>query len=99
MNDNKGALSDFNKVIRENPKHYKAIHNRGLTKASLQDYDGALTDFDKSLEIDPRYADAYYDRGIIKIKVGQKETGFQDLKKAAGLGHAKAKNALQNLLK
>jgi len=58
-----------------------------------------LEDFDKALEIDPRYADAFYERGMLKIKAGQKEDGFQDLKKASGLGHEKAKRALLNLLK
>jgi len=36
---------------------------------------------------------------MLKIKAGQKEDGFQDLKKASGLGHEKAKRALLNLLK
>ena len=66
----KGAIQDFNKVIKINPKNGGAYYCRGMAKAELKDYRGAMQDYNKAIEINPEDADAYCFRGIIKKELG-----------------------------
>ncbi len=88
--DYEGAIEDYNKAIKINPKLSEAYHNKGVAKAYLGDYRGALKDFDKAIEINPMFAEAYYNRGVAKIGLGQKYSGCLDLSKAGELGFDKA---------
>ena len=51
-----GAISDFNKVIRINPKDSDAYHKRGDAKSKLEDHSGAISDYSKAVEISPSAA-------------------------------------------
>jgi tetratricopeptide (TPR) repeat protein len=53
-----GAMSDFNKAIRLDPKNENAHFFRGAAKSELKDYRGAIADHSKVIEINPKYADA-----------------------------------------
>ena len=65
LNDYKGAIADYNKAIKLNPRD-TAYYNRGCAKFDLKDYNGALEDFTKAIELDPTFANAYYNRGVAK---------------------------------
>lgn len=65
--DYQGALADYNRVIKTNPKSANAYYNRGLLKATkLQDYPGALADYNRAIRLKPTYDAAYTNRGNLK---------------------------------
>ena len=49
----KGAIADYDKAIKLDPKYISAYYNRGLAKYDLKDYEGASSDFDKANELNP----------------------------------------------
>jgi tetratricopeptide (TPR) repeat protein len=58
-----GAIAEFDKAIKINPKSSMAYNNRGLMHSKQRDYKGALADYNKAIEIDPNYGGAYTNRG------------------------------------
>ena len=88
-------MKDYNKAIGINPKHYKALHNRGLLKTVQNDNKGAVEDFTRAVVINPHYGDAYYNRGVAKLNLGQKDGACTDFKKARELGQIKSKAAIE----
>jgi tetratricopeptide (TPR) repeat protein len=94
MDDNRGAMLDYNKAIEINPKFVLGYLNRSLLKGKLKDYQGAIDDLSRVIGIEPKNAAAYLYRGMAKNESGQKESGCLDIKKAAELGLALAKEAL-----
>jgi tetratricopeptide (TPR) repeat protein len=65
--DYQGALADYNRLIKANPKSANAYYNRGLLKATnLQDYPGALADYNRAIQLKPTYDAAYTNRGNLK---------------------------------
>ena len=86
-----GAISDYNRVIKQYPNHpkiYDAYNNRGLAKSELNDYQGGIADYSKAIEINPQYAAAYSNRGITKgIGFSDDIGACDDFKKAASLGN------------
>ena len=80
--DHNGAIKDYTKVIKINPKEANAFYNRGLAKKNINDFSGAIKDFTSSLKINPNDKEAYYMRG--KSKDGNKDYkgAIEDLKKA-----------------
>ena len=65
--DYQGALADYNRVIKNNPKSANAYYNRGLLKATnLKDYPGALADYNRAIQLKPTYDAAYTNRGNLK---------------------------------
>jgi tetratricopeptide (TPR) repeat protein len=65
--DYKGALADYNQVLRIDPKYALAYNNRGYLKMQrLNDVNGALADFNRSISINPTFATAYNNRAFLK---------------------------------
>ena len=60
--DHNGAISDYTKAIKINPKFYRVYFNRGLSKGKLNDYEGAISDFTKAIKINPNYSEAFNNR-------------------------------------
>ena len=48
LKDYKGAIEDFNKVIKDYPKDGRAFIERGDLKVELKDYMGAIADYKKA---------------------------------------------------
>ena len=55
--DHKGAIADFDKAIKLNPKDEYAYNNRGIAKESTGDYKGAIADWGKAIELNPSLKD------------------------------------------
>ena len=55
-----GAIKDFSKAIKINPKFETAYINRGLAKHEWNYLDGAIDDFNKAIEINPYSFDSYF---------------------------------------
>ena len=50
LRDYQGAISDYNKAIRNQPDYALAYTNRGITKEDIGDLKGACTDWSKATE-------------------------------------------------
>jgi len=46
LDDNRGAIADYNLAINVNPNYYLAYNNRAWTKSVLGDPKGAVADYD-----------------------------------------------------
>ncbi|WP_190233957.1 tetratricopeptide repeat protein [Nostoc sp. 'Peltigera membranacea cyanobiont' 213] len=51
--DYRGAIEDFNQILKIEPKNAYAYVGRGLGNFGLDEYQAAKTDFDKAIEITP----------------------------------------------
>jgi tetratricopeptide (TPR) repeat protein len=90
-----GAIQDYNKAIKLNPKDSGAYFSMGISKDHLKNYREAIQDYTKVIELNPNHANAYNNRGLAKIFLEQKDDGCLDLSKAGELGHAKAYEAIK----
>ena len=109
MGDRKSAISDFDKVIKLNPKNIVSYYYRGLMKMQENDPKGALDDMDKTVELLPDYADAWYARYEIKLKLKDMAGAQKDYKMAMDIARknnlsadsltTKKKDFLQSLVK
>jgi len=81
-------------VEQSNKTHFYRIDELYYARASaylmLGDYQKSLMDADKAIELDARKERFYKVRGFAKNKLGQKESSFEDFKKAAELGDPEA---------
>jgi tetratricopeptide (TPR) repeat protein len=75
------ALKDYTRVIKIDDKNGEAYYNR--------------KDYAKALKINPNDADLFYNRGAVYLSKGQDSKAMADFKKAAQMGHAKAKDLLK----
>ena len=66
--DHYGAISDFKKAIKINPKYDIAYNNRGIVRKNLGDYEGAILDINYIVNINPKDLKAIISRGQIKSK-------------------------------
>lgn len=102
--DYRGAMSDFNAAIAQNPNNADIYYNRGLLLFELGDELGALWDFDDTLLRNPRHAQAYLHRAGLRLNLGLRSGAMQDLQLAAKLfskqgdriGYQKAKNLIRH---
>jgi tetratricopeptide (TPR) repeat protein len=72
------SIAEFNKLIKENPKHLKATYNRALAKALLEDHWSAIKDLSTCIEMAPNFAMAYYSRAYWYEYLGKKEKAQSD---------------------
>lgn len=64
------ALEEFEAAVKLDPTLWRAIHNRGVSKASIGDLKAAIADFDRTIEMSPNYANAWFNRGELKYDQG-----------------------------
>jgi tetratricopeptide (TPR) repeat protein len=89
--DYRGALADYNRFIRINPRSANAHHNRGLVKVALQDDRGALADYDRAIQLKPTFDDVYNNRGNLKAtKLQDYQGALADYDRAIQLKPRKA---------
>ena len=83
--DYKGAIEDFNQVLKVEPNNAYGYIGRGLASFFLEQYKVAKTDFDKAIEITPDIAYAHYFRGLTSYILKDKPSAIADLRKASTL--------------
>jgi Tfp pilus assembly protein PilF len=88
------AIKEFNAVIELDPNAFDAYCNRGNVNYHLDKKDLAINDYNSALKIRPNDADLYYNRGVVYQAKEQGAKANRDFKKAATLGHQKAKEYL-----
>lgn len=64
--DLSGAIADFDRAIKLDPRDALAYQNRAYAKRLKKDPAGAIADYTRAIELDPNSADAYYNRGNVK---------------------------------
>ena len=77
-NDLKGALEDYNEVIRLEPKQEENYINRGLVKEKMKNFQGALNDFSKAIELDEKNDKAWLCHGNIMSKLNRWKEAIED---------------------
>ncbi|HTQ39879.1 MAG TPA: tetratricopeptide repeat protein [Pirellulales bacterium] len=77
-NNEKQALKDFEAALALNDKLWKAVQNRGVSRAYLGDTKGALADFDSVIQLNPNYANAWFNRGELKYAQGDVNGALAD---------------------
>ena len=88
------AVKDFDVVIGLNPRAFDAYCNRGNVNYQLGKKDLAIEDYNAALKITPDDADLFYNRAVVYQAKGVSSKANRDFKKAAALGHQKAKEYL-----
>jgi len=88
------AVKDFDAVIGLNPRAFEAYCNRGNVNYQLDKKDLAIEDYNAALKITPNDASLFYNRAIVYEADGVSSKANRDFKKAAALGHQKAKEYL-----
>ena len=103
--DIKGALEDFNKVEKLAGNYMDVYNYLGASKGKLDDLDGAIAEFDLAIKSDPKNANAWFNRGNVWFLKFQQyhskeflNKAVSDYQKAAGLGHASAKEMLGKIV-
>ena len=89
------ALKDFDSAIKLDHRAFDAYCNRGNTNYQLGKSDLGIKDYTEALRIKPNDADLYYNRGAVYLSKGQDSKAMADFKKAAQMGHTKAKERLK----
>ncbi|CAD5959676.1 TPR repeat-containing protein slr0751 [Planktothrix tepida] len=69
--DYKGAMENFNMVLKIKPNSTETYISRGVCYLKLGNLEKAIQDYDKAIEIDPKNPTAYYNRGNILSKLGK----------------------------
>lgn len=81
----KMALKDFEAAATQDPTLWKAIHNRGVSKAGFGDIKAALADFDTVIKLNPDYPNAWYNRAELKYDQGDFSGALADYDRAIEL--------------
>jgi tetratricopeptide (TPR) repeat protein len=83
--DYKGAIADFNQVLRLNPNYEAAYTGRGIARDNSGDKKGAIEDLSQAIRINPNNVRAYSARGLNKAELGDKQGAEADFKKSLSL--------------
>lgn len=76
--DLKGALEDYNEVVRLEPNDAENYLNRGLVKEKMRDLPGALADYSHALKLDDKDPKAWSCRGNVVSKLGNWKEAVED---------------------
>ena len=63
--DKKGAIADYARAIKLDPKNPDAYNGRGNERQDAGDLNGAMADYNRAIEINPDEPNPYYNRGVI----------------------------------
>ena len=83
--DFEGAIENFNRAIKLNPKYANAYNNRALVRAELGDDSGAIEDYTEAILLNPDCAIFHNNLGIISSKLGDYQRAQADHNRAIKL--------------
>ncbi len=96
------SSSDLMNSIDFNPKNGIAHNDLGIwftiEDFNTPDYDRALEHLNKAIEFRPDRLDFKMNKAIVKVKMGDKETGRQELEQLLIDGYAEAQVAIEKYL-
>ena len=76
--DLRGALEDYDELIRIDPRAVDAFSARGRVRLALADHAGALVDFEEAMKIGPDSANLFIARGDAKRGLGDLDGALAD---------------------
>lgn len=85
VHDYKKAVDSFTLAITLTPT-FKLYEYRGDSKFKLNDMQGAINDYTAAINAQPRAGTSYYRRGVVFIKLGDRQSGCNDLLMAKQFG-------------
>ncbi len=77
----RGAITNYDKAIKLNPKTPHIYYERGNIKAILGKYKAAIADYDKALQLNPENFEIYETRANVKFRLGDPEQAILDFSK------------------
>ena len=80
--DYEGAIREFTKALKNNPKHPDTFRNRGMARYHINDFQGAIDDYSQAIKIDPNNACDYFIRGLIKDELEDYKDAIDDYSKS-----------------
>jgi tetratricopeptide (TPR) repeat protein len=72
------ALEQFETAIQKKPDYWKAIHNRGVSRALNHNFEEAVKDFTRVTQLMPTYPNAWFNLGEIRFELGQFDKAVED---------------------
>jgi tetratricopeptide (TPR) repeat protein len=78
----KGAIKEYNKAIKIDPKNNEAYFQRAICKTNLGDYYGAVLDYKSFNELLPNIAGSYYNSGLCRSKINDLNGALRDYNKS-----------------
>ncbi|MDR1762412.1 MAG: tetratricopeptide repeat protein [Dysgonamonadaceae bacterium] len=90
-------LSDYEKIIEQNPDFVFAWFNRGNIFCTQKDYQQAIRDYDEAISRNPDFAEAWYNRGLTRLYTGDAKNGIEDLSRAGELGIPEAYSIIKKM--
>jgi tetratricopeptide (TPR) repeat protein len=91
------AIAAFDAALAINPRHVKALNNRGAAHSQLERYEEAIADFDRALALDRRNGDAYYNKANALAALKRRKEALRNYELALALNPRHA-SACANLL-
>ena len=79
LDDLRGAMADYDRVIEMESNNLIARFNRGLLRAQVADNNRAIKDFDKVIELEPSNTIAYLNRSMLNAEIGDNVNALRDL--------------------
>ena len=73
-----GAIADFDRAIKLDPKSAGAYCARGDVKQAKGDWDGAIADYNRCIELEPTNDEVYDGRGIANQAKGNNDLAIAD---------------------
>jgi tetratricopeptide (TPR) repeat protein len=74
LNDLKGAMSDFNLAIENQPENASYYYNRGNLYLKTNQKDLALADFEKTIQLNPEHKPAFHKIVAMKRDAGKNDS-------------------------
>jgi tetratricopeptide (TPR) repeat protein len=74
-----------NPLLKDAPKDAVSKFEKGMEKASKEDYKGAVSDFDSAIGAYPKFAAAYYEKGAALLKLNDLDNAMAAFVKAIEL--------------
>lgn len=76
------ALSEFSKIIKNDPQNKEAHYYLGLTFLRAEKYSKAVEPFKRVLELDPKYSGARRNLGIAYLNLESNDLAIEEFKKS-----------------
>jgi len=81
----KGAIHDYDQVIKITPSDARAFQDRGRAYIADGEYDLAMEDLDQGIQLDSDDANLFIDRAVVYDKTGKRSRGIEDYDRAISL--------------
>jgi serine/threonine protein kinase/tetratricopeptide (TPR) repeat protein len=78
--DARGALADFRKALRINPRSLAALQNVAHVHSKLDENEKAVQILDKTVRLHPDYVPARIGRGVILARLGKRALAHEDVR-------------------